>query len=118
MNHSERRQKRHARIRKRIFGTSERPRLSVFRSEKHLYVQAVDDYEGKTLFSFSTLDEKFRKTVSSTRTIEVAKKLGEYFAPQLVAKGIQKIVFDRGGDKYHGRVKALADALREKGVAF
>jgi len=114
----ERRKKRHARIRKKIFGTAERPRLCVFRSGKHLYAQAIDDYVGKTLFSFSTTSEKFRKAMPKGRTIEAAKKLGEIFGPDLMAKGIKKIVLDRAGDKYHGRVKALAEALRGTGVAF
>lgn len=118
VTHEERRRKRHARIRKVIFGSPERPRLSVFRSSKHLYAQLVDDYERKSLLSFSTTSEKFRKVFSKGTTLEAARKLGEIFGPELVQKGIKKIVFDRGGYKYHGRVKALADALREKGVGF
>ena len=112
------RRKRHERIRKRMFGTSEKPRLFVYRSEKHLYAQAIDDYQGKTLFAFSTLDEKFKKVSPRGNTVEAAKKLGEILGPQLIKKGIQKIVFDRGGDKYHGRVKALAESLRQSGVVF
>ena len=123
LNHRERRKKRHARIRKRIFGTAEKPRICIFRSERHLYAQAVDDYQGKTLFSFSTTHEKFRKAVSKNGavkngTVEAAKKLGEIFGPELLAKGVQKIVFDRGGYRYHGRVKALAEALRQSGIHF
>ena len=114
----EQRKKRHERSRKRIFGTTERPRLSIFRSGKHLYAQAINDYEGKTLFAFSTLNEKFKKSVPKGNNVESAKKLGEIFGTQLLAKGIQKVVFDRGGDKYHGRVKALAEALRQAGVNF
>lgn len=114
----EQRKKRHRRVRKRIFGAAERPRLSVFRSGKHLYAQAIDDYQGKTLFAFSTTNEGFRKKVSRGNTVEAAKELGDLFGPQLMAKGIQKIVFDRGGYQYHGRVKALAEALREAGVVF
>lgn len=122
-NYQERRKKRHARIRKGIFGTPEKPRLCIFRSGKHLYAQAVDDYRGRTLFSFSTNGEKFRKAVSKngaakTESVEAAKKLGEIFGPEIVAKGIGKIVFDRGGYKYHGRVKALAEALRQAGISF
>ena len=112
------RRKRHERSRKRIFGTAERPRLCVVRSEKHLYAQAVNDYEGKTLFSFSTLHEKFKKISPKGQTTEAAKKLGEIFGKELVAKGIQKVVFDRSGCQYHGRIKALAEALRETGVQF
>ena len=118
LNVRERRAKRHERSRERIFGTTERPRLSIFRSGRHLYAQAIDDYEGKTLFAFSTLNEKFKKAVPKGNDVDAAKKLGETFGAQLLAKGIQKVVFDRGGDKYHGRVKALAEALRQTGVNF
>lgn len=123
LSHQERRKKRHERIRKQIFGTVERPRLAIFRSGKHLYAQAIDDYQRKTLFSFSTTQEKFRKTASKngavkSGTVEAAKKLGEIFGTELATKGIRKIVFDRGGYKYHGRVKALAEALRQTGISF
>ena len=118
LGNQEQRRKRHERSRERIFGTAERPRLSIFRSGKHLYAQAIDDYQGKTLFAFSTLDEKFRKTSPKGNNVGAAKKLGEIFGTGLAAKGIKKIVFDRGGDKYHGRVKALAEALRQTGVKF
>lgn len=123
LNYQERRRKRHARIRKRIFGTAEKPRLCIFRSGRHLYAQAIDDYQGRTLFSFSSTQEKFQKEVSKNKTlkkgtVEAAKKLGEIFGAQITAKGFQKIVFDRGGYKYHGRVKALAEALRQAGVNF
>lgn len=114
----ERREKRRRRIRKSIFGTAERPRLSIFRSGKHLYAQAIDDYQGKTLFAFSTVSEKFQKKAAKEKGLEVAKKLGQLFGPELAQKGIRKIVFDRGGYQYHGRIKALADALRESGVEF
>ncbi|MBI4115954.1 MAG: 50S ribosomal protein L18 [Candidatus Omnitrophica bacterium] len=114
----ERRKKRHERIRKSIFGTSERPRLCIFKSEKHLYAQLIDDYQKKTLLTFSTLSEKFRKASPKGNTVEAAKKLGELFGGELKVKGFQKIVFDRGGYKYHGKVKALADALRKTGVNF
>ena len=118
LTYTERRKRRHQRVRKRIFGSAERPRLSIFKSGKHFYAQAINDYTGKTLFSFSTMSEKFRKTSPQGRTIEAAKKLGELFGKDLAAKGIRKIVFDRGGYKYHGRVKALAEALRTMGVEF
>ena len=118
VTYQERRRKRHARIRKVIFGTSERPRLSIYRSGKHLYAQLVDDYERKSIFSFSTTSGKFRKVFSKGTTLEAARKLGELFGPELVQKGMKKIVFDRGGYQYHGWVKALAEALREKGVEF
>ncbi len=114
--YEERRQKRHERIRKNVFGTAERPRLAIFRSGKHLYAQVIDDYAQRTLFSFCTLGKKFQGSKSGT--VDGAKKLGESFAAELSSKGIKKIVFDRGGYKYHGRVKALAEALREKGIDF
>jgi len=117
-NYEERRKKRHERIRKSIFGTAERPRLAVYRSGRHLYAQAIDDYQRKTLFAFSTLADKFKKKSSKEKPVESAKKLGRLFGPELVAKGIRKIVFDRGGYQYHGRVKALAEGLRETGVEF
>lgn len=101
-----------------MFGTAERPRLSIFRSGKHLYAQAVDDYQRKTLFAFSTLSKQFRKSADEGKPIDAARKLGRLFGPELVAKGIRKVVFDRGGYKYHGRLKALAEALRETGVEF
>lgn len=118
LSYKERRAKRHERIRKSVFGSAERPRLAVFRSQKHLYAQAIDDYTGKTIFSFSTTSEKFRKALSEGTTLSAAKKLGEIFGPELAAKGIRKIVFDRAGYKYHGRVKALAEALRSSGLDF
>ena len=118
LSYQERRRKRHERIRKQIFGSAERPRLCVYRSEKHLYAQAIDDYSQKTLFSFSTLNEKFRKASPKSRTVEAAKKLGEVFGSELKTKGIKKIVFDRGGYQYHGRVKALAESLRATGLDF
>lgn len=116
--YQERRQSRHTRIRRNVFGTHQRPRLCIFRSEKHLYAQAVDDYARKTLFAFSTTNEKFRKAFSKGSTVEAGRKLGEIFGPELIQKGIQKIVFDRGGHQYHGRVKALAEALRKAGLDF
>lgn len=113
-----RRKARHRRVRKRIFGTVERPRLCVFRSGKHFCAQTIDDYGGKTLFSFSTFSKKFQKTQAKSATVEGARKLGELFGPEMIAKKIKKVVFDRGGHQYHGRVKAFAEALREAGVEF
>ena len=114
----ERRKVRHFRIRKRLIGTPERPRLVVRRSQKHLHAQLIDDYARKTILSFSTTGEKFRKALGEGRTLKAAKKLGELFGPELVSKGIKKVVFDRGGYQYHGRVKALAEALRSAGLDF
>lgn len=116
--HQDRRKKRHQRIRKSIFGTAERPRLAIYRSGKHLYAQAIDDHQRKTLFSFSTTVEKFHKVFPKGSNVESAKKLGELFGSDLLKKGIKRIVFDRGGYQYHGRVKALAEALRGTGVEF
>jgi len=110
------RKRRHARVRKKIFGTAERPRLNVFRSNKHIYAQIIDDMKAVTLVSASTLDKEF--DLESTGNIEAAKKVGELVAKRALAKGIKKVVFDRGGYLYHGRVKALADAAREAGLEF
>ncbi len=112
-----RRRLRHQRIRKKIVGTSERPRMSVFRSKKHMYVQLIDDLEGKTLVSVSTL-EKDLKGIKGLATCEGAKRIGELIAERAMAKGIKKVVFDRGGYLFHGRIKSMADAAREKGLKF
>ena len=112
------RERRHHRIRKKMLGTIERPRLSVFRSLKHLTVQVINDVENKTLLNCSTLSKEFRKTKASGGNIKAAEQLGKICAEAMKKKGIEKIVFDRGGYLYHGRVKALADALREGGVQF
>lgn len=108
--------KRHGRIRKKISGTTERPRLSVHRSLNHLYVQVVDDTKAHTLFSFSTLHKDFLKVKAGKTT--KAGKLGELLGAELKEKGIRKISFDRGGYQYHGRVKALADGLRQAAIEF
>ena len=110
------RKRRHARVRKKIFGTAERPRLNVFRSNKHIYAQLIDDMKAVTLVSASTLDKEF--DLESTGNIEAAKKVGELVAKRALEKGIKQVVFDRGGYLYHGRVKALADAAREAGLEF
>ena len=111
--------KRHRGIRKKIFGTPERPRLAVHRSLKNLYVQAIDDTQSRTLFSFSTLDKNFLTAVKGkTSKSSLAEKLGQFFAKSLKEKGIQKAAFDRGGFQYHGRIKALAEALRQGGIEF
>ncbi|KAL1288952.1 hypothetical protein HN51_057402 [Arachis hypogaea] len=111
---------RHTRIRKKVEGTPERPRLSVFRSNKHLSVQVIDDTNMHTLASVSTMQkavfEEFNYTAAPT--VEVAKKVGEIIAKSCLEKGITKVAFDRGGYPYHGRVQALADAAREHGLEF
>jgi large subunit ribosomal protein L18 len=110
------RKKRHARVRRKVFGTAERPRLNVFRSNKHIYAQVIDDVKAVTLVSASTLDKEFN--LDSTGNVEAAKKVGELVAKRALEKGIKSVVFDRGGYLYHGRVKALADAAREAGLEF
>ncbi|WP_457643203.1 50S ribosomal protein L18 [Persephonella sp.] len=118
-----RRQKRiirHKRIRKKVFGTAERPRMVFFKSLNNLYVQIIDDEAGRTLVSASTIDKDFveKYGVRGGKNIEMAKKLGEFIAEKALAKGIQNVVFDRGGFIYHGKVKAFAEAAREKGLKF
>ena len=108
--------KRKTRIRARLEGTTERPRLSVFRSNKHIYVQLVDDAKGHTLVAASSLEEELKDKVGGT--IEGAKTLGTLVAKRALAKNISLIVFDRSGYLYHGRVKALADVAREGGLKF
>jgi large subunit ribosomal protein L18 len=110
------RKKRHARVRRKVFGTAERPRLNVFRSNKHIYAQIIDDVKAVTLVSASTLDKEFN--LESTGNVEAAQKVGELVAKRALEKGIKSVVFDRGGYLYHGRVKALADAAREAGLEF
>jgi large subunit ribosomal protein L18 len=112
------RQARHSRVRKKVFGTSERPRLNIFRSEKHIYAQVIDDNSGKTLISASSVDKELKGKVKHGGNIEAAKVVGGLVATRAVEKGIDTVVFDRGGYLYHGRVKALADSAREKGLKF
>ena len=109
------RKKRHARVRTKITGTTERPRLNVYRSNKHIYAQIIDDTQGITLVSASTMDKDFNGTVGN---VEGATIIGETIAKRATEKNIKSIVFDRGGYLYHGRVKALADAARENGLEF
>ncbi|MGE5581646.1 MAG: 50S ribosomal protein L18 [Bacillota bacterium] len=115
----EARLRRHVRLRKKIFGTSERPRLSVFRSLHHIYAQVIDDTKGQTLVTVSTLDPELRKSVAGKGgNIEAAKLVGTAIAKKAKEKGIKRVVFDRGGQIYHGRVEALATAAREGGLEF
>ena len=106
------------RIRGRVSGTSDRPRLSVFRSLKHIYAQAVDDTLGRTLASASTVDPELRGKVAAGGNVDAAKAVGTAIAERLLASGCTKVVFDRSGYLYHGRVKALAEAARAKGLQF
>ncbi|YAR62552.1 50S ribosomal protein L18 [Bacillus cytotoxicus] len=110
------RKKRHARVRAKLTGTAERPRLNVFRSNQHIYAQVIDDVKGVTLVSASTLDKDL--ALNGTGNIEVATKVGELVAKRAVEKGVKEVVFDRGGYLYHGRVKALAEVAREAGLQF
>jgi len=99
-------------------GTSERPRLNVFRSLQHIYAQAIEDTTGRTLVSASTLSPELKGILGSKGNVEAAKKVGELIAQKCLGKGIQKVVFDRSGYLYHGRVKALAEAARASGLIF
>ncbi|MEM6450914.1 MAG: 50S ribosomal protein L18 [Cyanobacteria bacterium P01_D01_bin.105] len=108
--------RRHTRVRRRVKGTSERPRLAIFRSNQHIYAQVIDDTEHKTLAAASTLDKD--AGVKSGANTEAAKSVGKMIAERAIAKDISQVVFDRGGNLYHGRVAALADAAREAGLQF
>ena len=110
--------KRHRRVRAKISGTPERPRLNVFRSAKHIYAQIIDDVNGVTLVSASTLDKDLRDQIEYGGNKEAAKKVGEAVAKRALEKGIEVVAFDRGGFLYHGRVKELADGAREAGLKF
>ena len=112
------RERRKLRIRKKVNGTAERPRLSVFRSSKHIYAQVIDDVAHQTLVTASTLDETIKGELSGLKKTERAKKIGTAVAQRCKAKSIDKVVFDRNGYIYHGRVMALADAAREAGLKF
>ena len=112
------REKKHLKIRNRFSGTAERPRLSVFRSNKHMYAQIIDDTIGHTLVSASTLEKGVKSELKYTDTVEAAKYLGSVIGKRAVEKGIKEVVFDRGGFIYHGKIEALADAAREAGLQF
>ena len=114
----ETRDRRKAHIRKKVNGTADRPRLSIFRSAKHMYAQVVDDVAHQTVAHVSTLDEKLAAELKGLKKTERAKKIGAAIAERCKAKGIDKVVFDRNGFIYHGRVLALADAAREAGLKF
>jgi large subunit ribosomal protein L18 len=108
------RQRIHDRIRRKLSGTTERPRLNVYRSLNHIYAQVIDDQKGETLASASTMSLKLK----TGGNVAAAKEIGKAVAEKAVEKGIKKVVFDRGGYLYHGRIKALADAAREAGLEF
>jgi large subunit ribosomal protein L18 len=112
------RQSRHDRVRKKVSGSPDRLRLSVYRSLNNIYAQIIDDAKGITLVSASTLDKELRAAGISGGNIEAAKSVGSLVAKRALEKGVKSVTFDRGGYKYHGRVKALADAARECGLEF
>jgi large subunit ribosomal protein L18 len=117
-NRSIARQRRHARVRKSLVGTPDRPRLNVFKSLSGIYAQVIDDAQGNTLVSASTVDKDLREQVKGLKKIEQAKVIGKAVAERAKSKGISSVVFDRGGFRYVGRVKALADGAREGGLQF
>ncbi|GGI01014.1 MULTISPECIES: 50S ribosomal protein L18 [Mammaliicoccus] len=108
--------KRHARVRAKLAGTSEKPRLNVYRSNKHIYAQIIDDLNGVTIAQASSLDKELN--LEQSGNVEAAAKVGEFVAKRASEKGVEAVVFDRGGYLYHGRIKALADSARENGLQF
>ena len=115
---NDRRKARHSRVRSNLFGTPEKPRMCVFRSNKNIYVQVIDDVNGVTLAAASSLDKELKAEVAYGGNKEAAKKVGEAIAKKALDKGIDTVAFDRGGFLYHGRVKELADGAREAGLKF
>lgn len=109
---------RHKRVRRKVSGTPERPRLSVFRSNDHIYAQVIDDMQQQTLAAASTLEPGLKSQLKSGATCDASAEVGKLIAQRALEKGIEKVVFDRGGNLYHGRVKALADAARAAGLDF
>ncbi len=114
----EARLRRHQRVRTKVIGTTERPRLSVYRSLQHIYAQIIDDSIGHTLISASTMDKTISGQAAGLKKSDEAKLVGRLLAERALANGVKKVVFDRGGFQYHGRVKALAEAAREAGLEF
>jgi len=112
------RKRKHFRVRKKISGTAERPRLCVFRSSKHIYAQVIDDVSGQTLVAASTLDEALKGKLAYTGNKAAAREVGKLIGEKAIKKGIKTVVFDRGGYLYHGRVQELADGAREAGLEF
>jgi len=118
LDRHEARKRRHLRMRKEVIGTPERPRLSVYRSLNHMYAQIIDDTEGKTLVAASSVEPELRNKLSNTKNKVAAKEVGLLIAKRALEKGITKVVYDRGGNIYHGRIAALADGAREGGLEF
>ena len=109
---------RHRRVRRKVLGTSERPRLAVFRSNQHIYAQIIDDTAQHTIAAASTLDSDFKQMLNSGATCKAALAVGKLVAQRAIQAGIKSVVFDRGGNLYHGRVRSLAEAAREAGLEF
>lgn len=118
INKNANRKARHARVRKKISGTTERPRLAIFKSNANIYAQIIDDVVGVTLVSASTLDKEIKGSLENASNKDAAKKVGEVIGKRAIDKGITEVVFDRSGYQYHGKVKELADACREAGLKF
>lgn len=118
IDRNEVRRRKHVRVRRKILGTPERPRLCVFRSSKHIYAQIIDDVNSTTLVAASTLDEALKGKLAYTGNKSAAREVGKLIGNKAKEKGINKVVFDRGGYLYHGRVKELADGAREAGLEF
>jgi len=114
----EARKRRKMRVRKKVFGTPERPRLAVFGSLNHIYAQVINDMEGRTIAAASTIEKEVREKIDHGGNVDSARQVGQMIAKRAVEKGVRKVVFDRGGFRYHGRIKALADAAREGGLEF
>lgn len=112
------RKRRHQRVRRKVIGSGERPRLSVFRSMKHIYCQIINDIDGTTLVSASTMSPEIRTQVKDGGNVKAAEIVGKKIAEEALKKGISKVVFDKGGYKYHGRVKALAESARKSNLSF
>jgi large subunit ribosomal protein L18 len=112
------REKIRKRIRKKIRGTPERPRVFIYKSNRYIYTQVVDDVSGRVLFGASTLEKSFREKMTNTKNIKAAEELGKILAQRLKERKLEKIVFDRGAYPYHGRVKAIAESLRQEGIIF
>jgi len=120
LTRKEKRERRHRRIRKKVFGTPQRPRLAVYRSLRHFYAQVIDDTTGRTLVSASTVEPAYEELTGSRggKSIEAVQKVAELLVKRALEKGIKKVVFDRGGFMYHGKIKAFADKCRELGLEF
>ncbi len=117
-NRKENTRKRHYRLRNHLAGTPERPRLAIYRSGKHIYAQVIDDSQSITLVSASSIDKELRAKLKTGANLDAAKEVGALVAKRAKTKGIEKVVFDRGGNLYHGRISALATAAREAGLDF